>query len=324
MTNSKLRVLLTRRWPQAVEDAIAEDFELRVNPDNHPMTQAELAQGLAWADVLCPTVTDTVPAELLNAPTVRTRLLANFGVGFNHIDTAAAEYAGIAVTNTPGVLTDATAEIAMTLLLTTARRAGEGERLVRAGQWEGWHPTHMLSTQVTGKTLGIVGMGRIGLAFARQAHFGFGMRVLYSARTPRSDELLQGLPAQYCSLRELLAESDFVSLHCPASPQTHHLINAQTLALMKPTAHLINTARGDVVNESDLVDALQHGVIAGAGLDVYEAEPMVTPGLLDLPNVVLLPHMGSGTTHTRVAMGECAMANVRAFAAGEALPNQVV
>jgi lactate dehydrogenase-like 2-hydroxyacid dehydrogenase len=261
---------------------------------------------------------------LLGGSAVRTRLLANFGVGFNHIDMAAAKTAGIAVTNTPGVLTDATAEIAMTLLLNTARRAGEGERLVRAGQWEGWHPTHMLSTQVTGKTLGIVGMGRIGLALARQAHYGFGMRVLYSARTQRTDENFDGMPAQYCELPELLAQSDFVSLHCPASPETHHLINAQSLALMKSTAHLINTARGDVVNEAELVDALQRGVIAGAGLDVYEAEPMVTPGLLDLPNVVLLPHMGSGTTQTRIAMGECAMANIRAFSNGQALLNPVV
>lgn len=324
MTNSKLRVLLTRRWPQAVEDAMAQDFDLRVNQDNEPMTDAELAEGLAWADVLCPTVTDSVSAELLGAPNVRVRLLANFGVGFNHIDMAAAKNAGILVTNTPGVLTDATAEIAMTLLLNSARRASEGERLVRAGQWQGWHPTHMLSTQVTGKTVGIVGMGRIGLALARQAHYGFGMRVLYSARSPRPDATLQGLPAQYCSLSELLKASDFVSLHCPASPETHHLINAQSLALMKPTAHLINTARGNVVNEAALVDALQHGVIAGAGLDVYEAEPIVAPGLLDLPNVVLLPHMGSGTTQTRVAMGECAMANIRAFAAAEPLLNQVV
>ena len=324
MTNSKLRVLLTRRWPQAVEDAMAQDFELRVNQDNRPMTEAELAEGLAWADVLCPTVTDSVSAELLGAPNVRARLLANFGVGFNHIDMAAAKTAGVLVTNTPGVLTDATAEIAMTLLLNSARRAGEGERLVRSGRWQGWHPTHMLSTQVTGKTLGIVGMGRIGLAFARQAHYGFGMRVLYCARTPRSDAALQGLPAQYRSLSELLAASDFVSLHCPASLETHHLINAQSLALMKPTAHLINTARGDVINEADLVDALQQGVIAGAGLDVYEAEPALAPGLLDLSNVVLLPHMGSGTTQTRVAMGECAMANIRAFAAGEPLLNQVV
>ena len=324
MTNSKLRVLLTRRWPQAVEEAMAQVLELRVNPDNKPMTQAELADGLAWADVLCPTVTDVVSAELLGAPSVRTRLLANFGVGFNHIDMAAAKTAGIAVTNTPGVLTDATAEIAMTLLLNTARRTGEGERLVRSGQWEGWHPTHMLSTQVTGKTLGIVGMGRIGLAFAQQAHYGFGMHVLYSARTPRSAETLQGLPARYCSLSELLAESDFVSLHCPASPETHHLINAQSLPLMKPTAHLINTARGDVVNEAELVDALQRGVIAGAGLDVYEAEPRVTEGLLELPNVVLLPHMGSGTTQTRIAMGECALNNIQAFAAGQPLLNQVV
>ena len=188
MTNSKLRVLLTRRWPQAVEDAMAQDFELRVNQDNELMTEAELAEGLAWADVRQRNQRSPigpVSAELLGAPNVRARLLANFGVGFNHIDMAAAKTAGVLVTNSPGVLTDATAEIAATLLLNSARRAGEGERLVRSGRWRGWHPTHMLSTQVT-ETLGIVGMGRIGLAFARQAHYGFGMRVLYCARTPLS------------------------------------------------------------------------------------------------------------------------------------------
>jgi glyoxylate reductase len=268
-------------------------------------------------------VTDSLTGALLSAPTVNAKLLANFGVGFNHIDMAAASRAGIAVTNTPGVLTDATAEIALTLMLSSARRAGEGERLVRSGQWDGWHPTHMLSTQVTGKTLGIVGMGRIGLAFAKQAHHGLGMNIMYSSRVARSEQALGGLPAKHCPLDELLAACDFVSLHCPATPQTRHLINWQTLSKMKPTAHLINTARGDVINEQDLIAALQQGVIAGAGLDVYEAEPKLSEGLLDLPNIVLLPHMGSGTTETRVAMGECALANIKAFAEDRPLPNQV-
>ena len=302
---------------------MADVFELRINDDNHVMSSAELARALAWADVVCPTVTDSLTGALLSAPTVNAKLLANFGVGFNHIDMAAASRAGIAVTNTPGVLTDATAEIALTLMLSSARRAGEGERLVRSGQWGGWHPTHMLSTQVTGKTLGIVGMGRIGLAFAKQAHHGLGMNIMYSSRETRSEQALEGLPAKHCALDELLATSDFVSLHCPATPQTRHLINLQTLSKMKPTAHLINTARGDVINEEDLIAALRQGVIAGAGLDVYAAEPKLSEGLADLPNVVLLPHMGSGTTQTRVAMGECALANIRAFAEDRPLPNQV-
>ena len=302
---------------------MADVFELRINDDNHVMSSAELARALAWADVVCPTVTDSLTGALLSAPTVNAKLLANFGVGFNHIDMAAASRAGIAVTNTPGVLTDATAEIALTLMLSSARRAGEGERLVRSGQWGGWHPTHMLSTQVTGKTLGIVGMGRIGLAFAKQAHHGLGMNIMYSSRETRSEQALEGLPAKHCALDELLATSDFVSLHCPATPQTRHLMNSQTLSKMKPTAHLINTARGDVINEEDLIAALRQGVIAGAGLDVYAAEPKLSEGLADLPNVVLLPHMGSGTTQTRVAMGECALANIRAFAEDRPLPNQV-
>lgn len=323
MSKAKLRVFLTRRWPESVERVMSESFDLRINQSNRGMTESELGEALAWADVLCPTVTDAITAQLLSAEHLKTRLLANFGVGFNHIDMAAAGHAGIAVTNTPGVLTDATAEIALTLLLSTARRAGEGERLVRSGEWTGWHPTHMLSTQVTGKTLGIIGLGRIGLAFARQAHFGLGMQILYSGRSSRSAGELNGLPARYCDLEELLRRSDFVSLHCPATPQTRHLINSETLALMKPEAHLINTARGDIVHESDLVQALRHGVIAGAGLDVYEAEPQLATGLTQLANVVLLPHMGSGTTQTRVAMGQCALANIRAFATGEPLPNQV-
>ena len=323
LTEGKLKVALTRRWPESVERRMADAFELRINEGNRAMNDEAIGEVLAWADVLCPTVTDSIGQELLGAPTVKTKLLANFGVGFNHIDLAAASRAGIAVSNTPGVLTDATAEIALTLMLSIARRTGEGERLVRSDQWDGWHPTHMLSTQVTGKTLGIVGMGRIGLAFAKQAHYGLGMNILYSSRSEKSEQVLQGMPARYCSQEELFEVSDFVSLHCPATPETRHLVNAASLSKMKSTAFLINTARGDVVNESELVAALQRGVIAGAGLDVYEAEPRLVPGLRELPNVVLLPHMCSGTMQTRVAMGECALANIQAFVENRPLPNQV-
>jgi lactate dehydrogenase-like 2-hydroxyacid dehydrogenase len=230
---------------------------------------------------------------------------------------------GIVVTNTPGVLTEATAEIALTLLLSVARRTGEGERLVRAGQWQGWNPTHMMSTQVTGKTLGIVGMGRIGLDMAQKAHFGLGMRIIYNNRSALPDEVADRLSATHVSLDELLASSDFVSLHCPATTETRHLINAEKLATMQPHSFLINTARGDVVDEVALVDALQQGVIAGAGLDVYEAEPALASGLVGLENVVILPHMGSGTRESRTRMGQCALDNILAFLDQEPLPNLV-
>ena len=316
-------VVLTRRWPEAVEAQMAAIFELRVNARDQPMSREQLAQALLDADILCPTVTDKIDAQLLSAPNVRARLIANFGVGFNHIDINAAKAQGIAVTNTPGVLTDATAEIAMTLLLTSARRTAEGERLVRSGGWHGWYPTHMLSTQVTGKTLGIIGMGRIGTALARQAHYGFGMSILYTTRNsrPQSEEI--ELEAVRCELKELLQRSDFVSINCPATPRTQNLISLEKLKLMQPHAHLINTARGDIVNEADLVNALSSGLIAGAGLDVYVDEPNVSQALVDLQQVVLLPHMGSGTRETREAMGNCALANIQAFLAQQPIPNEV-
>lgn len=316
-------VVLTRRWPEAIEAQMAKMFDLRVNASDQPMSREQLAQALLDADVVCPTVTDKIDAQLLSAPNLRTRLLANFGVGFNHIDVAAAQAQGIAVTNTPGVLTDATAEIAMTLLLTSARRTGEGERLVRSGDWDGWRPTHMLSTQVTGKTLGIIGMGRIGTALARQAHHGFGMSILYTARNPRPQSEEIELGAVRCEIDELLRRADFVSINCPATPETQNLINLAKLKLMQPRAHLINTARGDIINEADLVTALSTGVIAGAGLDVFVDEPNVSQALMDLQQVVLLPHMGSGTVETREAMGNCALVNIQAFFAQQPLPNQV-
>ncbi len=323
VVSEKPVVVLTRRWPESVEAQMAEIFELRVNASDKPMSRDQLAQALLDADILCPTVTDKIDAQLLSAPNVRTRLLANFGVGFNHIDINVAKALGICVTNTPGVLTDATAEIAMTLLLTSARRTAEGERLVRSGGWEGWHPTHMLSTQVTGKTLGIIGMGRIGTALARQAHHGFGMSILYTARNPRPQSEEIELGAVWCEIDDLLQRADFVSINCPATPETQNLVSFKKLKLMQPHAHLINTARGDIVNEADLVSALSSGVIAGAGLDVFVDEPNVSQALMDLQQVVLLPHMGSGTRETREAMGNCALENIQAFLSEQPIPNQV-
>jgi lactate dehydrogenase-like 2-hydroxyacid dehydrogenase len=252
-------------------------------------------------------------------------MLANFGVGFNHIDTGAAKARGLAVSNTPDVLTEATADIAMTLVLMVSRRTGEGERHVRGGGWTGWRPTHMLGTQVSGKTLGLVGMGRIARAVAKRAHHGFGMRVIFHDPYPPSPTEAAALGAEpRDTLEQVLDEADFVSLHCPAMPETRHLMNRERLARMRRSAFLINTARGDVVDEAALVEALADGTIAGAALDVYEREPQVAPELLAMENVVLLPHLGSATHETRVAMGMRALENLRLFFQGAPLRDRVV
>lgn len=322
---ASMRVRLTRRWPAVVEDRLRSLGELDVDPDDRPMSPEQLAESLVTHDIVGATVTDRFDAGLLSIPNRRCRLIASFGVGFNHIDTDAARAAGIAVTNTPGVLTDATADIAITLMLMVARRAGEGERLLRAGQWPGWSPNAMLGTQVTGKTLGIIGMGRIGQATARRAAFGFGMKILYFSRS-RLDPLAEAVlgATQVTDLPTMLAGCDFVSMHCPASPSTKHLLNATMLATLPPHAFVINTARGDVIDEAALAEALASGRLAGAGLDVYEQEPKVHPGLIGLDNVVLLPHLGSGSRETREAMGHCAADNIEAFLRGQVLPNRVV
>ncbi|HEU4867055.1 MAG TPA: D-glycerate dehydrogenase [Actinomycetota bacterium] len=321
--NDRPRVVVTRRLPKPVEDELSRLFDARLNTDDRALTTEELREAVATADALLPTVTDKISAEVLGAGPRRVRIVANFGVGYNNIDVEAAKAAGIAVTNTPGALTDCTADLAMTLLLSAARRAGEGERHLREGSWTGWRPTHMLGTKVTGKTLGIIGLGRIGRAVARRAHHGFGMKILYYNRTPVPADQIEDLDAELCTLEQLLARSDFVSLHCPSTPDTRHLLNAETLALMKPGAFLINSARGDVVDESALVDALKSGTIAGAGLDVYDGEPAVRPELATMENVVLLPHLGSATTETRVAMGMRAVANLKAFFNGDPPPDRV-
>jgi lactate dehydrogenase-like 2-hydroxyacid dehydrogenase len=272
-------------------------------------------------DAVCPTVSDAITSDVL-APGLRVRLLSNFGVGTNHIDLAAARRSGVAVSNTPGVLTEATADLALLLILMTTRRAGEGERELRSGRWSGWRPTHLMGQSVTGKTLGIVGFGRIGRATAQRAR-SLGMHIAYFSNSRAPADVEQALQAQYCSLDALLARSDVISLHCPATPATHHLIDAAALARMKPSAVLINTARGSVVDEAALLSALVQRRIAAAGLDVYEHEPHLAPELLALENAVLLPHLGSATEETRVAMGMRAAENLQRFFAGEPLLDPV-
>jgi lactate dehydrogenase-like 2-hydroxyacid dehydrogenase len=306
-------VVVTRRLPEAVERHAAELFEARLNTTDTPLTTEQLAEAMRTADGLLPTVSDAINSAVLSVSPRRAKIVANFGVGYNNIDVATARSLGIVVTNTPGVLTDDTADLAMTLLLMAARRTGEGERHVRAGDWTGWGPTHMLGTSISGKTLGILGLGRIGRAVARRATEGFGMRVIYfDPPVPIGEARAYGASPRE-SIEDVLRESDFVSLHMPASQENRHLINAQRLALMPQHAILINTARGDVVDEAALAAALKSGVIRSAGLDVYEREPAVDPALLKLENVVLLPHLGSATTETRVAMGERALSNLAAF-----------
>lgn len=322
---SKPSVLITRRWPASVEAKLQQLFDVTLNEDDHPFSTDEMKYALQHFDAVCPTVCDSLPAEVLEVPNKRCKILGNFGVGYNHIDISAAKAEGLIVTNTPGVLTESTADIAMTLLLMSARRGAEGDRLVRAGGWKGWCPTHMMSSDVTGATLGLIGFGRIAQAMARKAHHGFGMRILYVKPSPTDPEIVANLKAERCdTIESLLPRCDYVSLHCPGGAETHHLMNAARLHLMKPTAHLINTARGDVVDSSALIKVLKEKRIAGAGLDVYENEPNIDPDFLTLDNVSLLPHLGSATIATRTAMGDKVLANLRAYFAGNDLPDKII
>jgi len=319
------KVLVTRRWPEPCEARLQTLFDVTLNTDNQPLTLQELRAALCDYDAVLPTVSDKLPAETFEVDPLRCRLLGNFGVGFNHIDIDAAKHRGIVITNTPGVLTESTADIAMMLMLMAARRASEGERLLRAGQWTGWHPTQLLGTQVTGKTLGLIGFGRIAQAMATKAHFGFGMPIVFYTPRPAAPELLERLQArQLDSIEAVMREADFVALHCPGSAANYHLITAEHLAAMKTSAILINTARGDVIDNQALIAALKERKIAAAGLDVYEGEPNLDPGFLELDNAVLLPHLGSATQETRIAMGMMAIDNAEAFFKGLPLPNRVV
>lgn len=322
---SKPRVVVTRRWPAPVEARLQQLFEVSLNADDQPMSVTGLQAALRDADALCPTVSDRINAEVLEVEGLRARVIGNYGVGFNHIDLKTAARRGLVVTNTPEVLTDCTADTAMTLMLMVARRAGEGERQVRDSAWTGWRPTHMMGTKVTGKTLGLIGFGRIARAMAHRAHFGFGMRIIFSDPCPPSAEICNALGASACAtVEDVLRGADFVALHCPGGEATRHLINAARLSLMKPGAFLINTARGDVVVQQALVEALVSGRLAGAGLDVYDGEPQVPEALKTLDNVVLLPHLGSATLETRVAMGMRVIDNLEAFFAGQPPRDRVV
>jgi lactate dehydrogenase-like 2-hydroxyacid dehydrogenase len=322
---NKPKVLVTRRWPSEVEAQLQALYEVQLNEDDHPLSADELKDALINYDAVLPTVTDPIGADVLGVGNKRVKILGNFGVGFNHINIAAAKEQGIVVTNTPDVLTDCTADIAMMLLLMSARRASEGDRLVRRQEWTGWRPTHMLGQKVTGKTLGLIGFGRIAQAVAKKAHHGFGMKILFCDPYPPARAIIDGVQAVRCeTIEELLTESNFVSLHCPGGEANRHLMNEERLKLMRPSAHLINTARGDVVDSVALIKALKEGWIAGAGLDVYEGEPNLHKGLLDLENVALLPHLGSATEETRKAMGNRVLENIAAFFAGSEPRDRIV
>jgi lactate dehydrogenase-like 2-hydroxyacid dehydrogenase len=314
------KLLITRPLPDLVIETAKASFDVTVRAETKPLNGTERAAALRDFDAVLPTLGDQFPANAF-ASQPRARILANFGVGFNHIDAVAARAAGLEVTNTPGAVTDATADIAMTLMLMTCRRAGEGERMVRAGNWPGWHPTQLLGMHVSGKTLGVVGMGRIGQAFAKRADAGFGMQVVFYNRSA-----VTGLPfeaTQLATLHEVMQAADVVVLAVPATPQTHHLIDAVALAVMTADSYLINISRGDVIDEAALITALQEKRIAGAGLDVYEFEPQVPAGLIALENVTLLPHLGTSAQEVREQMGLMAVDNLVAFFEGRPVPNPV-
>lgn len=315
-------IIVTRRWPAAVEAELVQRFpKTRLNTADQPLGADGLRSALREAEVVLPTVCDRLTADLFG-PDVKTRFLGNFGVGYNHIDVEAAAKLGVVVTNTPGVLTDTTADTAMTLLLMVARRAGEGEREARAGRWEGWRPTHLMGADVTGKTIGILGMGRIGRAVARRAYYGFGMPVVFYDTAPVTNQEIPGA-TQLPSVEDVLQAADFVSLHMPGGGGNRHVIDAARLSLMKPTAFLVNSARGDIVDQDALISALRTNSIAGAALDVYESEPDIPRALRELDNVVLLPHLGSATLETRTAMGMLVLENLQAFVEGREPPCRV-
>ncbi|WP_268894245.1 2-hydroxyacid dehydrogenase [Thalassovita mangrovi] len=318
MSRKTPRVLIARPMPADVVERAETLFDVEHRASNLPMSAAEMRSALALYDGIMPSLGDRFSNEIFaEFGRPRCRVLANFGVGVDHIDIEAARNHGVTVTNTPGAVTDATADIAMTLILMSARRAGEGERLVRSGQWQGWHPTQMLGLHVTGKTVGIIGMGRIGQAIARRCHFGFGMEVLYANRSEKAMDF----PARQVSLEELARQSDFIVLAVPGGPETMYLVGSDFLSGMQAHAHLINISRGNVVDESALIDALRENRIGGAGLDVYEFEPEVPEALRQLDNVTLLPHLGTAALEVRTGMGMMALDNLQAFFAGERPPN---
>ena len=324
MTVPKKKIIVTRRLPERVQRKLAEHFDPVFNELDVPMTSDQISDALCNCDGLLPTVTDKVDGTALQGP-IAAKIIANYGVGYSHIDIDAARTVGLCVTNTPDVLSECTADIAMTLMLMCARRAGEGERELRAGRWAGWRPTHLIGAKLSGKTLGIVGFGRIGQETAKRANHGFGMKVIVQNRSQVPPDRLAACAArQVQSLDELLAEADFVSLHCPGGHANQHLINAKAISAMKPGSFLINSARGEGVDDIALAEALQNGHLGGAGLDVFDGEPKIRPELLACDNAVLLPHLGSATAETRDEMGFRAIDNLIAFFDGKVPPDRIV
>jgi len=324
MSRKKPQVVVTRQLPEVIETRMMELFDTRLNPDDRAFTKQQLLEAVQTAEVLVPTVTDHIDGEIIAAAGDQLKLIASFGAGVDHIDLKAAKARGIIVTNTPGVLAEDTADMAMALILAVSRRVTEGERMLRAGGWTGWSPTALLGRRIHGKRLGIIGMGRIGSALARRAR-GFGLSVHYHNRRRVHPELEQELEATYWeSLDQMLARMDIVSINCPHTPATYHLLSARRLKLLPPQAIIVNTARGEMIDETTLADLLAKRDIAGAGLDVFEHEPTIHPKLLTLDNVVLLPHIGSATLEGRIDMGEKVIINIKTFADGHRPPDRVL
>ncbi len=324
MAARKPKVVVTRKLPEAVETRMRELFDTELNLDDTPMNAEALVAAMRRADVLACTITDRLDAATLAQAGDRLKLIANFGAGIDHIDVEAANARGLIVTNTPGVLTEDTADLTLALILASARRVVDGAAVVQAGEYHGWSPTWMLGRRLGGKRLGIVGMGRIGEAVARRAR-AFGLAIHYHNRKPVSPRIAEELEATYWeSLDQMLARTDVISVNCPHTPATYHLLSARRLKLLQPHALIVNTARGEIIDEAALAGMLQRGEIAGAGLDVYEHEPAVNPKLLKLPNVVLLPHMGSATLEGRIDMGEKVIINIRTWMDGHRPPDRVI
>jgi glyoxylate reductase len=324
MVRRKPRVVVTRKLPEAIETRMMELFDTRLNDGDTPMTKAALIEAVKAAEVLVPTVTDRIDGSILAHANPELRLIANYGTGTDHIDIEAAYSRGITVTNTPGVLTEDTADMTIALILAVSRRLVEGERLARSGEWSGWGPTSMLGHRITGKRLGILGMGRIGSAVARRAR-GFGLAIHYHNRRRVPEALEHELEATYWeSFDQMLARMDIISVNCPHTPATFHLLSARRLALLRPTAIVVNTSRGEVIDEAALTRMLRNKQLAGAGLDVFEHEPAINPRLRELDNVVLLPHMGSATIEGRIDMGEKVVINIKTFVDGHRPPDRVL
>ncbi len=321
----KPSVLVTRRWPDAVEAQLADQYDVTLNRGDVPMSPCEIRDAIKRYDAVLPTVTDKIGADALDVPKAQAKILGNYGVGYSHICESSARTLGVTVTNTPDVLSECTADIAMTLMLMVARRAGEGEREVREGRWTGWRPTHLVGTKVSGKTLGIIGYGRIGQEMARRAHHGFGMDIKVFNRSKVAPDVLAACNAtQVDTIDELLPQVDFVSLHCPGGDANRHLINGRRLDLMRPDAYLINTARGEVIDEAALTQALMFDTIGGAALDVFDGEPAINADLAQCDNLVMLPHLGSATKEAREAMGFRVLDNLTDFFAGREPRDRVI